>query len=77
VDGVKHGRRTYLNHGCRCDVCRTAVREYARSYRGSVTKTQVPTSPGARLRAVERLIERHPEEFQRLLEDEVAGEVAS
>lgn len=31
--GWPHGTRAcYVNHGCRCDECRTANREYARNY---------------------------------------------
>ena len=75
---MKHGTPSgYTYHGCRCEACTTCQREYQRRYRGSVTKTTVATSRRARNVAAERLIERHPEEFQRLLEDEVAREVSS
>ena len=26
----KHGLATYINHGCRCDVCKVAIRKYQR-----------------------------------------------
>jgi hypothetical protein len=28
-----HGHHGYANYGCRCEVCRAAVREYHREYR--------------------------------------------
>ena len=32
IKDVQHGRvSTYTNHGCRCEWCREAVREYANS----------------------------------------------
>lgn len=75
---MKHGTLSgYRYHGCRCDGCKAAIRDYMRFYRGSVTRTAVPTSASARLRAAERLIAAHPDEFHRLLEDEVASEVAT
>jgi hypothetical protein len=74
---VKHGSPSaYSYHKCRCEICRAGQREYMRRYRGSVTRTTVPTSASARLRAAERLIRQYPDEFQQLLSEEVAGEVA-
>jgi hypothetical protein len=51
-----HGtRNTYVNHGCRCDACREATREYDRHYREA--------NPRAREKDRERgkrYKERHP-----------------
>lgn len=36
MDNLKHGScTTYTYHGCRCDECKRAQREYMRSYRST------------------------------------------
>jgi len=73
---MKHGTPSgYRHYGCRCDRCRAASREAMRRHRGSFITTAVAISPRARERAVARLIEHHPEDFQRLLDDEAAREM--
>jgi hypothetical protein len=75
---VRHGTTTgYNRHRCRCEECTRAQREYMRFYRGSKVDAPMALSPAARERAVRRLIEQHPDDYQRLIEDEAAREVAS
>lgn len=69
-----HGTTTgYSAHKCRCDDCRAAQRNYMRSLRGSALRVPVAVPARARSRAVMRLIRLHPDEFQRLCEEEATA----
>ena len=72
-----HGITRYRKYGCRCDECRAAIRDYMRFYRGSQVTAPVAVSWAARERAIRRLIDLHQADYDRLLQDEAAREVAS
>ena len=75
---MKHGTTTgYNRYKCRCEDCTRAQREYMRFYRGSKIAAAVAVSWAARERAVRRLIEQHPADYKRLLDDEAARELAT
>lgn len=75
---MKHGTLSgYRYHGCRCDECKIAVRDYARFYRQSKLTGAASTSPAAYNRALKRLVEAHVDEFRRLVDDETAREPAA
>lgn len=49
---LPHGHNRYKNHGCRCDVCKAANREYGREYRrraraGNAGRAALNHTPGA------------------------------
>lgn len=66
---MKHGRSAYLNYGCRCDVCRKAVREYHREYRAKNAAARATDRYRSRTytRALAVLRDRHHDEFERIL----------
>ena len=66
---MKHGRSGYLNHGCRCEVCTRAAREYQRSYRekNPVARAYDRWQKATYQEAQRILRERHRDEFEQVL----------
>ena len=74
--GVEHGvLSTYTNHGCRCDACRAACRDYTRTKRtrDPATVEANRNLVAARQAALRRLALAHWDEYQALYAEEKAA----
>ena len=74
-----HNRSRYINHGCRCDECLRAVREYQREYRrkNAVARAADRYRSATYYEAIAVLRDRHPDEFEQILAEIRGAEVAS
>lgn len=69
----RHGTYAGYQAGCRAECCRTALRDYMRDYRANNPRAygRERLRSNARQRALWRLAELHPDEFQSLYLDEI------
>jgi hypothetical protein len=73
---VKHGRAGYQQRGCRCDICRTAATDYQREFRQTHPETYENELAAARAtsRALYRLAQQHPDQYEAIYNEERAAE---
>jgi hypothetical protein len=66
---LPHGYSRYTNHGCRCDECRRANREYSRKYRSTNAKAREYDrwQTATYTAALSELRNRHRAEFEQIL----------
>jgi hypothetical protein len=66
-----HGKYTTYNKGCRCELCRAANTERMAKYRSSTAGSAYKEESLARQRAMVKLAQMHPEDFNDLLRAEI------